>query len=73
MNNGPSIPLTAPRIIAPMITSEGVLLDTLISPNFIEEAVQVSNFPCKIASRRAMKNTAVEHEMKVFQRSENLQ
>ena len=62
-----------PRIIAPGRTSVGVMLATLICPNFSEAAVHVANFPWRRLSKIAMKKTAEELETNVFQSIENFQ
>lgn len=73
MNNDPSKPLNTPNTTAPISTSDGVTSTVLTYPNLSEEAVQDENLPCARASNTAMKNTAHEHDRKVFHKSENFQ
>lgn len=73
MNRGPSNPLMVPRMIAPNMTSVGVIGSILILPNFSEEAVQPSKCPCAAASVKASVTTAKLHDRKVFHNIENFQ
>ena len=45
IKNEPRRPLIIPRIMAPGITSDGVTSIALITPNFMDDAVQFVRFP----------------------------
>jgi hypothetical protein len=63
----------APRIIAPSMTSVGVIGSIRIFPNLSDEAVQPSKCPCAAASVKASVTTAKLHDKKVFHNIENFQ